>query len=186
MGDLRRHIIVILFFFVYILLIAISCNDNDIEQSEVEMEVDSEIQPDQIIWNMEVKFIDSSITKAILKGDRGRVFHSRQQTILDGNIDVEFLSQYTQERVSHLTADSIIIDDNTHNMIAMGNVYVYSDSTDTKLETSVLEWNNAEQKLYSTEFVKIISPKERLQGYGFESDANLSNYRIFKVSGESR
>jgi hypothetical protein len=44
-------------------------------------------------------------------------------------------------------------------------------------------WDNGSQKLYSTEFVTITSPNEKIQGYGFESDQNLTNYKIFKVSG---
>jgi len=34
--------------------------------------------------------------------------------------------------------------------------------------------------------VRITSPDEKLQGYGFESDLNLTNYKIYKVSGETK
>ena len=35
-------------------------------------------------------------------------------------------------------------------------------------------------------FVKIVSPKETIEGIGFESDRDLTNYRIFNVSGEAK
>ena len=85
-----------------------------------------------------------------------------------------------------MSCDSAEIDDRTKNMLAKGNVLVWSDSSRTKLETSVLHWDNKTQLFYSTEFVTIDSPEEKIQGYGFESDQNLKYYRIFKVSGEQK
>ena len=68
-------------------------------------------------------------------------------------------------------------------MFATGNVLVISDSTKSQLETEELEWNNSTHKLHSQAFVRITSPKEIINGWGFESDENLSNYKIFKVNG---
>jgi LPS export ABC transporter protein LptC len=109
-----------------------------------------------------------------------------QETYLDGGLQVEFYSRSSGKRVSFLTADSAKIDDRTKNMLAWGHVVVIGDSSHSRLETSILHWDNKTQKLYSTEFVKITSPGEKLQGYGFESDQNLTNYKIFKVSGEQK
>jgi hypothetical protein len=39
------------------------------------------------------------------------------------------------------------------------------------------------QQILSDEFVRITSPKEQLQGRGFESDQNLRNYKVFHVTG---
>ena len=88
--------------------------------------------------------------------------------------------------MSHLVADSAKIDDKTRDMFAFGNVVVVSDSTGSRLETQVLEWNNRTQRLYSNEFVRINTPNETIEGYGFESDPSLKNYRISRVSGVKR
>jgi len=71
-------------------------------------------------------------------------------------------------------------------MHAYGHVVAINDSARTRMETSILFSNNKTEKFYSTEFVKVVSPKERIQGYGFESDQNLNNYKIFRVSGEQK
>jgi LPS export ABC transporter protein LptC len=142
--------------------------------------------PDQISWDIKVNFIDTSFTKAILKADKARIYQKRAETLLDGHIRLEFFSKITGRRVSILTADSARIDDKTRDMFARGNVVVVSDSNQTRLVTNLLQWNNKDQKLMSNAFVRISSPKETLQGYGFESDLNLSNYKIFKVTGEQR
>ena len=68
-------------------------------------------------------------------------------------------------------------------MFAKGNVVVISDSTNTSLETQKLNWDNIEKKIYSDLFVKITTPKEIINGVGFESDEHLHNYKIFKVTG---
>jgi LPS export ABC transporter protein LptC len=146
----------------------------------------TKLLPDQISYDVVVKFVDSSFTKAVLKANRARVYQDRFETILDSGVQVEFMSRTSYRRMSLLTADSVRIDDRTKNMLAGGNVHVYSDSTHTTLETTLLEWNNKTQKLYSTEFVKIKSPMERIQGTGFESDQYLNNYTIFRPSGEQR
>lgn len=145
-----------------------------------------DVPPDQVSWNVEVIFADSAFTKAVLYANRARVYEKEKETLLDGDLLVDFYSKRTNKKSSKLTADSARIDDNTKNMLARGNVVVISDSTGTKLETDVLEWIEREQKLYSTEYVKITTPNEIIEGYGFESDPKLENYTIHKVSGVTR
>lgn len=173
-------------FYILLCLFFFSCSESKIvpELSNDSLKVD--LQPDQISFDVEVIFVDSSFTKAILHAERARIYQSKMETILDGGIMVEFLSRTSGKIVSRLTADSAKIDDRTKDMFAGGNVIVYSDSTKTKLETSVLEWSNETQKLYSTEYVKITSPYETIRGYGFESDQHLVNYKVFRMSGEQK
>jgi len=141
------------------------------------------VTPDQIGWDLEVFFVDSSFTKAILHAKRGRIYQNRMETKLDGGMRVDFFSQASKGRVSYLTADSAVVDDRTKNMIARGHVFVYADSSKATLNTSVLQWNNTTQKIFSTAYVVFNRPGEKLQGWGFESDQNLNNYKIYKVSG---
>jgi LPS export ABC transporter protein LptC len=176
----------ILFFLFLVMLSLSSCEEGKVIPKKVQDTLNMSDMPDQIGWNTQVNFVDSSFTKAILKAKRARIYQKRNETLLDGGLYVEFLSKTTGRKIRHHTADSARIDDLTKNMLAAGHVIVISDSNQTKLETSLLHWNNKTQLFYSTEFVKITSPKERIQGYGFESDQNLSNYKVFKVSGEQR
>lgn len=167
-------------------LIIISCDEPD---ARVPNHVDSLLKhnpADQTGWDIEIRFVDTSFTKAVLRANRTRIFQDKMETILDGGLLVDFYSKSSTGRVSRLTADSAIIDDRTKNMIAFGDVFIIADSSQTTLRTSVLHWNNSTEKIYTSEFVRIESPNEILQGRGFESDLNLTNYRIFKVSGEQK
>ncbi len=167
-------------------LVLFSCQKSKVAPNKINDSINVDVAPDQISWDATVYFVDSSYTKAVLKANRARVYNDRQETVLDRGVQVDFLTKKTGERESKLTADSAKIDDRTKDMLASGNVVVIADSTNTKLETPVLEWNNEERKLYSTEFVRITSPSETIEGYGFESNLSLTNYKIFKVSGTQK
>ena len=171
--------------FASLLLFVISCEEEK-KLPVTEKIDDSETMPDQISWDIKVNFTDSSFTKAILTARKAMIYEKRKETKLDSGLKVVFFSSDSRKRASVLTADSAKIDDITKDMLAMGDVVVISDSTQTKLETDLLMWKNEEEKLYSTEYVEITTPDEHLTGWGFESDLNLTNYKIFKVSGETK
>lgn len=52
-----------------------------------------------------------------------------------------------------------------------------------KLNSEKLIWNQATQKIYTDEFVKITTPDEVIYGDGFESNQNFTEYKIFKIKG---
>ncbi|MBI5324508.1 MAG: LPS export ABC transporter periplasmic protein LptC [Ignavibacteriae bacterium] len=180
--ELMYYSIILIFFG----LLLFSCEEGKVVPRQTSDTINIETTPDQVSWDNEVLFVDSSYTKAKLKAKKAMVFQKRMQTILEGGLYVEFYSRYTKKRMSYLTADKAEIDDRTKNMLARGNVIVYSDSSKTKVQTQILHWNNKSQMFYSSEFVKVTSPKEIIQGYGFESDQDLIYYKIFRVSGERR
>lgn len=174
------------YLFVILIFILISCNKrNEFVAKKIDSLAGIE-QPNQVAVDIEVIFADSNYTKAILKSKRARIFNSINTTYLDSSVNVDFLSKYSKKRMSNLISDSARIDDISRDMIAMGNVIVVSDSSGVKLETEILEWSNKRQKVYSNEFVKITTKNELITGYGFESNPDLSNYKILKVSGIQR
>ncbi len=178
--------IAVLFAIAFLAFSATSCGDKKGAKPKVLDSIDWSILPDQTSLDFTVSFIDSSWTKAKLFAGRGRIYQSRLETLIDKKMKLELYSKNSSNVATWLTADSARIDDRTKDMLAHGNVVVYSDSSQTKLETSILQWNQAEQKFYSTAFVRINSQMELIEGYGFESDQYLLNYRIFKVSGIKR
>jgi lipopolysaccharide export system protein LptC len=172
---------------VLVFMLLQSCAEDKKESKRKVIDsVETENLAEQMSWDVEVHFIDSSYTKAILKANRSRMYQDRQETLLDGDVVVEYMSRSSGKRISLLTADSARIDDTSKDMIAWGNVVVVSDSSKTTLTTEVLQWANKTRKFYSTEYVEFRSPMEDLNGYGFESDQNLKNYKVFQVSGEKK
>jgi LPS export ABC transporter protein LptC len=174
------------FILIFLLILTNGCEERKLAVVKKIDKLAAGEQPDQVSNNVTVIFADSAFTKAILYAKHARIYQKRQETYLDNGMKVDFMSQKSANRISVLTADSARIDDRTKNMLARGHVLVISDSANIKLETTLLEWNNSTQKIYSSEYVVITTDKEIIRGYGFESDPNLANYKINRVSGIQR
>jgi len=179
---LKIHFIKNILFTFLVNLFLFSCGGDAIEYQKA-LEEESGIKPDQLANLIKVIFYENEWTKAILTADRAEIYFEAQQTHLIGNLTVEYFSKFSGQRLSRLTADKAVVDDNTKDMMAIGNVVVWSDSAKVKLETSKLQWSNSRQIVYTNESVKVTTPSEIINGYGFESDLSLSYYKIIKVSG---
>jgi len=147
-------------------------------------DVDSETLPQQESWNSTVVISDSGMVKAVIEAGYIRVFDAPRRTLLSEGVIVHFFDEHGVES-SELHSREANVDDRTNDLEAIGDVVVTS-SDSTVLRTDHLFWDNAKQLIHTPEQVWITSPKESIQGKGFEAQQNLRNYRIFQVSGEAR
>jgi LPS export ABC transporter protein LptC len=170
-----------LFYFLTLifLIFLFSCSGDENTTRKVDFNPD--VMPDQNGIDIKVVFTDSTQKKAVLYAGLAEIYNKRKETLLDSNVRVEFYKNNIH--VSTLTSKKAKIDDRTKNMLASDSVVVISLESARKLETEILEWNELEQRIYSTEFVKITTENEIIKGYGFESDPNLTDYKLHKVSG---
>jgi LPS export ABC transporter protein LptC len=136
--------------------------------------------PSQESWNSKVTFTDSGKTKAVLWARHIRVYYDTQETLLDTSLKVDFYDE-NQIHSSTLTSKRGRVDDATQNLWARDSVKVVNDSGVT-ITTSELIWRNKDRKIVSDKFVTILSPKEKIQGYGFESDQSLRFYVIYNIT----
>lgn len=81
-----------------------------------------------------------------------------------------------------LTARELRYSNRTGTYEAKGSVRVVS-SNGRRLETEHLIWLEADQKVRTTDFVRIITPTERLQGYNLIADEDLQNYTLSHITG---
>jgi LPS export ABC transporter protein LptC len=148
-------------------------------------EIDSKTLPHQESWKSTITISDSGIVKAIIEAGYIRVYEEPRRTLLSEGVVVDF---YDEEgmKTSVLTSLEASVNDVTNDLEAWGNVVVVSQSDSTVLRTERLFLDNRRALIHTPEFVRIVSPREKIQGTGFEAEQNLKNYRIFKVSGESK
>ncbi|MFN4908470.1 MAG: LPS export ABC transporter periplasmic protein LptC [Bacteroidota bacterium] len=142
--------------------------------------------PSQIATNLIVTFSDSSFVKARLYASEGRVLEDQQQTTMSGPVTVDFFNRDNIDPVARLTADSCVVDDRTKNMVAIGNVVVNSLRRQLTLRTPQLSWIQSSQRIRSDDEVRIDTPQERIDGVGFESNQDLTSYRLSRVRGVQR
>ena len=168
---------VLIFFCVFILTIA-GCPEEKVQPTP-SSSINEEDLPSQEGWNSVLYFTENGKIKAILHYNHMRMYEDKRETLLDG-VKLDF---YNQEGVKTTTLTSLKgrVDDNTKNMWAIDSVVAKNDSGVT-LKTQELMWRQKDKKIVSDKFVTIISPKEKIQGYGFESDENLNNYVIYKIT----
>lgn len=159
------------------LLLLTSC-ENKMEPPRTDLK-SGEI-PDQESWKSTVTFSDSGSVKAILNAGHISVYNSKAYTLIDSGAVVDFYKD--GQKVSTLTGKRGKVLDATKDIEIYDSVVVVNKEGSI-LKTSKLYWNNKLQKVSTDVFVKITTPKEDIEGIGFESDQNLKNYTIYKVTG---
>jgi LPS export ABC transporter protein LptC len=158
------------------------CSTKRVKPS-VELNLRIEDLPSQESWNSVITFTDSGKTKAILWAGHLKKYNEKRETLLDQNIKVDFYDQI-EVQTTTLTSKNGRVDESTNNLFAKDSVVVKSDSVTIKTEEMM--WRNKDRKIVSDKFVKVISPKEIIEGYGFESDQSLKNYIIYNITYVTR
>ncbi|MBI9072497.1 MAG: LPS export ABC transporter periplasmic protein LptC [Melioribacteraceae bacterium] len=163
---------------IFLTVLAVSfsfCSKNKVKPVIVESLTSEEI-PDQEIYNSKVRITELGELKAILYFDTLRKYTDTEVTLLK-SVKIHF---YNEEGVNTSTLTSVKgkINNKTNDMYAIENVVAASDSGVT-LYTEELMWRNKDQKIVTEEFVTIVNGEDKTEGYGFESDQSLVNYKIF-------
>jgi LPS export ABC transporter protein LptC len=83
---------------------------------------------------------------------------------------------------SNLSALNAVVDEKNNIMVATDSVIL--KSTDKKLETEILIWDQKKEKVYTDEEVVITTANEVIYAQGFISDPNFSDYTLKKISGK--
>ena len=136
--------------------------------------------PDQESWNSSVSFSDSGKVKAILRAGHISVYNTKGLTYIDSSAKVDFYKNSII--VSTLTGKRGKVIDATKDIEIYDSVIVQNNEGNI-LKTSKLFWNNKLQRVSSDAKVRITTPKEDIEGIGFESDQDLKDYTIYKVTG---
>ena len=168
-----------LIFPIVIWLFIYGCTKEKVEPT-VTVHLTVEEIPDQESWNSTIFFTDSGKTKAILNAGHIKVFSKIKETLLDSNVRVDF---YNNEDVhtSTLTSKRGKVDEKTNNLYAIDSVVAVNDSG-IVITSDEMMWRNRDRKIVSDKYVTIVSPNEKIEGYGFESDQNLRNYIIYNIT----
>lgn len=163
----------------FLIFISFTHCTSDRVKPAIDASIKVEELPSQESWNSIITFSDSGKIKAIMNTGHLRVFDEAKETLLDENIKIDFFDE-NEIKTTTLTSIRGRVDDRTNNLWAIDSVVAVSDSV--TLITDELMWRNEDKKIVSDRFVKIITPKEKIEGYGFESDQSLRNYVIYRIT----
>ena len=176
-----------IFIFLLIVLIAFltACSDLQEEPSRTDLSAaEKEEYPDQESWESTIIVSKEGKRVADVWANHIMVFNKKNQTLLKDSIHVDFYDRNGNHN-SVLTANEGIVENNTRNLKAIGNVILVSDKGEV-LETEELYWDNARQKIISEVPVKLMTKTDTLFGDSFISDPDLIHYEIRTTYGRSK
>ena len=161
---------------VSVLLVFLSCSES------IESVQSRNGLPDQESWGVKIILSDNGIMRAKVQSGHLEKYNEEAFILLDDGVIVDFFDNY-EVHTSVLTSDKAEVNQTSNDMIAKDNVIAISDSG-IKLYSQELLWNSKDEKLYTKEKVMITTlEKDTLYGVGFESDADLQNWKIINPSG---
>lgn len=137
-------------------------------------------------FNVKVHFTDSSMTKAMLYARESVIDENRRATIMRGGVTVDLFTKDGSSVAARLTSDSLVVDDRSRDMTAYGNVKIDGKLRPLTMTTTKLTWVHSTARVQTIEPVHIETPSETIDGIGFESNQDLSFYRISQVRGIRR
>ena len=162
---------------LFIALFCWGCTEDKDDESTV---IDQQY-PDQEIWNSNITLTKDGRKRAVVHSGHLTKNNDQAFVYMDTDVAVDFYDK-DERHLSHLTSRTAIINENTNDLTARGNVVVVSDSGFT-LFTEELRWDHRRERIISDVFVTFVTPEDSLTGIGFESQSDLKNWVIFKPSG---
>ena len=138
--------------------------------------------PDQESWGVTIIMTHEGLMRAKVSSGHLKKYNEKEYIILDKNVVVDFFD-LQENHTSTLFSDKSEINEKSNDMLAIGNVIAKSDSGIT-LFTETLRWIAEDEKLFTKDSIMITTlDKDTLFGKGFESNADLENWRIVNPSG---
>ena len=164
------------YFFLLIFLFA--CQSNELQKSGQTRQG----RPDAESWDAIITLTNKGAKRGVIRSGHLEKYNDNEFIMLDQNVDADF---FNEEEVFTTNLKSLVaeIDEEEDFLVAIGNVVVVTDSGVT-LFTDTLSWDNQKEKVFTSDSVVFITEKkDTLYGIGFESDIELSNWKILQPTG---
>jgi LPS export ABC transporter protein LptC len=177
--QLLEHIKIAMVFFTIAFFIQACTND----VKEVHELTQTSDFPLRLQYNVHYEYSDSARKQIDIKAAEALDFTDVEPAYIEFSkgIQVNFYTR-TGEQEAFLKANyaKFLPDENLWE--ARGNVVVINSKKE-ELNSEELIWDQNQKLIYSTQFVKIITPESILTGEGFEADQNFSKWKITGSSG---
>ena len=160
-----KNIIIIIIISIYI----VSCTKIEKEENFI-----NEIIPEHQSWNPIIILTRDGSKRSIISANRMLQSEKNNEIVLEKQIDADLFSK-DEVHMSNLKSNKAVIFEKTDNLLAIGNVKVFSDSGIT-LYTDSLIWNNKKEKIFSNDSIMLTTNlNDTLYGIGFESNVDLTH-----------
>ena len=157
-------------------------------------DVRSEVAPRQESWNILYRVTEtgteaaSSRPRLDIQAGYMATFETEDSTytLMTGDSLDRVIAHFYDElgdTSSTVTANRLILHEDEDRFEARGNVVAVTPDGKT-LESEHLVWLEKEREVRTPGFVRITTPKERVQGYDLVADENLETYTLRRMTGQ--
>ena len=166
-------------FFLFLCIFFVSCyNDTEAVKEFISLEN----LPIEKIEEAEILHTENGILKVqIIAANIERYKDAQPQLVFSNGLEIIFFNDSGLVK-STLTAERAEVDEPNKIMTAIGNV-ILTSLEGKKLETQKLVWEEKKNLIYTKQKVVITSSKEVIEGEGFRSNTDFSEYSISKIHG---
>lgn len=166
-------------FLFFLVLIFVSCSN---DPKLVQEFVFSEVLPIEKIEGAEMLHTENGKLKVKIVATTIERFNNQEPQLVFSNHLVVYFYNDSALVQSTLQAEYAEINDEKKLMIAKENV-ILTNIAGKKLESEELIWDEKNNKIYTDKKVKITTVKEVIEGEGFVSNPDFSEYSISKIHG---
>jgi len=163
------------------IVLLFSCKKNDIEVVNSFSQADT--LPSQSVINLETVYTDSGKVKLVVFAPLVERYSGDQKnkTYFPEGMKVDFYDG--KGNITSWISSKYAIYHEDENLWEASDSVVAVNEKGEVLNTELLFWNEKEQIIYSSKFVKISTEKEVIFGTGFEADQSFNFWTISKVKG---
>lgn len=129
--------------------------------------------PDGLIAEELVSENDFKV-KLSMKCDSAHYDRNTRMLNLVGNVTIH------DDNGGEITCDSAYYDEEK-SLWSLNSLVTITNVNGDKIETNQMYWDRKANKYYSESFIRMQSQEKVVEGYGYESNEKLSNYRVRKV-----
>ena len=170
---------------VWIVVMLLLCNTSCNKEKKEVVDVSFDPETTYTLRTTEVSTLisDSGITRYRLNAKEWLVFGKAKDPYwyFPKGIYVEKFDTLFQSEAS-IQADTAYNYEKKSLWKLVGNVKIES-LEGTRFETSLLYWDQKEEKIYSDKYIRIEEEDKVITGIGFESNQDMSQYKIFDSQG---
>lgn len=171
-------------------LLLVGCGDSATPTAEAVLAEEVGPQPDHEAWDVVYRITEEGRPRVTVDAAYMARFETKDSlyTLLQPHPDsangrvTAHLYDEAGNPSATLIADEIVHFERQYRFNARGEVVVVTTDGE-RLETERLDWTENERRITSPGFVRITTPTETLQGYELDAAEDLSEYKIFRITG---
>ncbi|MEX0723584.1 MAG: LPS export ABC transporter periplasmic protein LptC [Gracilimonas sp.] len=175
-----------LIFAVFLAVIISACGElSDFENQQVEEALSDSLLSLTESWGVDMDIMEEGQLKLNLKGSYTASIktENRHLTKISGPVFIEIFDEEGNPK-TYVNSDSAVYKPDESIFELFGSVYVEAPE-EKRLWSEYLKWERNIDKVSTPEFLIIVTPTDSITAIGLDGDADLTNYTLREVTGET-